>query len=271
MNILFDLDDTIYNLMEPFERVHQVIYPALYQKALETIKEGQTPVPVAPDQVDVDWLFMRFRQHSDQILPLEHTGDIDPKDTFYERLVRTYGDLNVPISREDGDEYEKLYRSYQKDIHIPEGTITILDYCHDAPEITMGILTNGRVSFQGSKVETLHLSKWFDKDHIFISQAVGYEKPEVETFLTIQKKLDVNPDDTWYVGDTYVADILGAKRAGWHAIWYNHRGRDLLAEAKKGGFTEADINQLGAWPDQTIKSEEALYRFIKDLNEDNKN
>ena len=57
--------------------------------------------------------------------------------------------------------------------------------------------------------------------------------------------LDVRPDETWMVGDSLLADIAGAQRAGIHAIWIDAHGN---------GLEEAD----GVVPDRVVGSLDEL-------------
>ena len=68
--------------------------------------------------------------------------------------------------------------------------------------------------------------KWFDDEHIFISGGIGYQKPDPQAFKYVENAFALNPEETWYVGDTYEADVVGANTAGWHTIWFNHRNRE---------------------------------------------
>ena len=79
---------------------------------------------------------------------------------------------------------------------------------------------------QYAKVVALGLHKWFDDEHIFISGGIGYQKPDPQAFKYVENAFALNPEETWYVGDTYEADVAGANTAGWHTIWFNHRNRE---------------------------------------------
>ena len=102
MNLIFDLDDTLYNLMGPFELVHKKLYA---------------------DKTDADCtqLFMQSRVYSDEIMEAEKKGLIPHEDCFYERVKRTYHDVGIEMSREDADIFEQLYRSFQKKITLGNG------------------------------------------------------------------------------------------------------------------------------------------------------
>ena len=151
------------------------------------------------------------------------------------------------MSRKDTEEFERLYRAYQTEISLSEGVEEFLDYCK-AHNIFIAILTNGRTKSQYAKVIALDLHRWFDDDHIFISGGIGYQKPDPMAFQYIEKMFSLNPEETWYIGDTYEADVVGADGAGWHTVWFNHRNRERLENC-------ADV---------TVRSIEELSRFIKE-------
>ena len=50
------------------------------------------------------------------------------------------------------------------------------------------------------------------------SGLVGYEKPHPEIFRHALKTLNVNPEESLYVGDVYSVDYLGATGAGMQAV-----------------------------------------------------
>lgn len=56
---------------------------------------------------------------------------------------------------------------------------------------------------------------------VFTSKELGSRKPELPFFRHLESVLARAPYNLVMVGDGYRADILGAKAAGWKAIWYN--------------------------------------------------
>jgi len=56
------------------------------------------------------------------------------------------------------------------------------------------------------------------------SRDIGVLKPDPAFFYAGLQALDVAADEAVMVGDSYAADVLGARRAGLHAVWYNPRG-----------------------------------------------
>jgi len=59
------------------------------------------------------------------------------------------------------------------------------------------------------------------RDHFFAvvdSQVVGYEKPDPRIFEAALSRIGSAPERTLHVGDLFSADVVGARRAGVHAL-----------------------------------------------------
>ena len=110
---------------------------------------------------------------------------------------------------------------------------------------TIGILTNGPAEHQRRKIEGLALNRWFAPDHIFISGAIGLQKPDPRAFWHVQEALRLKPEATWYIGDSPSCDVKGALDAGWHMVFFNRRD-----------------HAASLCPDVTITTEEALIAWI---------
>lgn len=206
MMFIFDVDDTMYDLMWPF------------RKAYEQILSGRT-------KTGCEKLFQRSRIYSDVILQKEKQGLIRPEDAFYERMKMTCEEAGFSISREECDAFEREYRYYQSRIKLYDFMRDILDYCREKG-IPTALLTNGNRRNQGRKLSALQLERWFEPDKMYISGDLGYHKPDVRAFQKIQECLRILPEEAWYIGDSYESDIVGAHSAGWHSIWLNHRERE---------------------------------------------
>lgn len=230
-NIIFDVDDTLYNLMEPFQRAHE----ELFLKATDA---------------DCEELFKASRIYSDEAFYMVRDGKLPKEDEFAYRIMKTYEDVGMTVSREMAKKFEERYRYYQKHIHVPEKIQEILRYCQDKQAV-IGLLTNGTAKNQGKKIRVLDLGRWFEEETMFISDVIGYTKPNPKAFLEVQKSMNLDPEDTWFVGDTFEVDVEGAKKAGWHVIWFNHRHRPM---------PEGDIV-----PDMEVDTAEGLYQKIKKL------
>lgn len=209
--------------MGPFELVHNKLY-------------------AEKTDADCTELFMQSRVYSDEIMEAEKKGLIPHEDCFYERIKRTYHDVGIDMSRKDAEEFEQLYRAFQKEITLGKGVEEFLTYCKEK-NIFMAILTNGRPKSQYEKVIALDLHRWFDDEHIFISGSIGYQKPDPMAFKYVEDAFSLNPEETWYIGDTYVADVIGANEAGWNTVWFNHRNK-VCPERNRADVTIKNIEEL---------------------------
>ncbi|MBO6047902.1 MAG: HAD family hydrolase [Erysipelotrichaceae bacterium] len=222
MIFVFDIDDTLYDLMAPFEAAYDI---CLKHKT----------------DVDCLTLFKRSRINSDVVLMKEKAGLISPNECFYERMKMTCDDFRITFSREESNRFESIYREAQNHIELYPEMEAVLDFC-EVHQIEMVILTNGNHDNQGHKIDCLNLHRWFDDDHIFISGDIGYHKPEPGAYRYVEKAINVKSDELWYIGDTYESDVQGPHEASWHTIFMNHRKRQH--EHNVADFTLTDRKDL---------------------------
>lgn len=80
--------------------------------------------------------------------------------------------------------------------------------------------TNGISKTQRCRLENNSFSKYFDK--LFISEELGFEKPDVRFFDYIFNDLQIKDhSEVLMIGDSLSSDILGANRVGIDSVWFN--------------------------------------------------
>jgi len=82
----------------------------------------------------------------------------------------------------------------------------------------LGIITNGRGTFQTGTIQGLGIENYFEV--ILISEVEGVRKPEAEIFYRALQKLGVTAEQSVFVGDDPTTDVLGAKSIGMKAVWF---------------------------------------------------
>jgi putative hydrolase of the HAD superfamily len=97
-----------------------------------------------------------------------------------------------------------------------EGAVATLESLREKG-FALGIVTNGPVKLQESKIECLGVGKLVDA--IVVSGAVGVHKPHPRIFEVARSRLDCACEDVWFVGDHPQNDILGAAAAGFTPVW----------------------------------------------------
>lgn len=55
-------------------------------------------------------------------------------------------------------------------------------------------------------------------DHVFASSELGWRKPAVEFFRTVERRLACRPHELLLVGDDPELDLAAGRRAGWHVL-----------------------------------------------------
>lgn len=68
-------------------------------------------------------------------------------------------------------------------------------------------------------LQRVNLFKYFN--YFFSSKDLGYEKPDINFFLTICKNISKRPEECIMVGNNFEKDILGAQNAGMKTILYD--------------------------------------------------
>ncbi|MBD2445957.1 HAD family hydrolase [Nostoc sp. FACHB-152] len=81
----------------------------------------------------------------------------------------------------------------------------------------LGIITNGRETFQQRTIQGLKIERYFEV--ILISETEGVRKPEPEIFSRALQKLGVKAQESVFIGDHPTVDVLAAKNLGMKAIW----------------------------------------------------
>ena len=107
-------------------------------------------------------------------------------------------------------------------------------------------VSNGTVVAQERKLK----NSGFDSllDGVFLSEALGYEKPAREFFDAVFRAIGpADPERTLIIGDSLTSDIAGGNAAGIKTCWYNPRSLP---------------NHTGAKVDFELKNLQELVRIL---------
>ncbi|WP_207940394.1 hypothetical protein DOK78_002121 [Enterococcus sp. DIV2402] len=200
--ILFDVDDTLYDQLEPFKQAYQ--------------EHFNFP------NVSVEKLYVLSRKYSDEVFHLTENGEMSMTKMHRYRIGKALAYYSHEITDSQADSFQKTYQEYQQKIELTPDMKNALDFCLEKG-ITLGIITNGPKEHQKRKIQQLNLEKWIPKEQIFISSIVELAKPDPKIFHLVEEKLNLNKEKTYYVGDSFQNDMVGAKAVGWKTIWSNRR------------------------------------------------
>jgi FMN phosphatase YigB (HAD superfamily) len=104
-----------------------------------------------------------------------------------------------------------------------EATLTSLR----AARISLHVIS-GHVDYLPMIIANLGWSGYFDT--VTFTQEVGVQKPDSRVFRFALERAGKQAAESLYVGDSWEADILGAKAAGMKAVWLNRTGQSARGE-----------------------------------------
>ncbi|WP_180235005.1 HAD family hydrolase [Priestia megaterium] len=200
--VLFDLDNTLL----PFH--------SYWEKANVEIFNSSS----LTKNLNYESFINLYRKYDKELWELHLQQLISLDELRQQRLIKTLNDFEIKISIDESQNYfveffNFLINSIVSDEKINNMLLSIKEY------YDIGILTNGKISEQKQKIKKMKLNDIISWDHIFISDEIGYEKPDPKAFHYALDNLNVNYEQAIYVGDSWSNDIVGSINAGMRAIW----------------------------------------------------
>ena len=93
------------------------------------------------------------------------------------------------------------------------------------------IVSNGTTAVQNGRIASAGIAHYFDA--IFLSEEIGYVKPQREFFdICFSKIPDFDPAQAIILGDSLTSDIQGGINAGIRTCWFNPRGKAGRADIR---------------------------------------
>lgn len=195
--ILLDIDGTIMD----FEKAQD--------EAFKTMMLGHN-LPYTQDHYDV------YKRINKGLWDALERGEIKKQELKSERFrlfLEAIGETR-DVARVTNDYEEALGMG----VYFIEGAQEICEQL--SRHCKVAVVTNGIAKIQQSRLEKSGLKPFFHE--IFISEEIGYEKPNPAFFESVFKQVEA-PDKSrvLIVGDSLSADIKGGQQAGIHTCWFN--------------------------------------------------
>ena len=228
--VVFDVDDTLYDMAQPFFGAYQRLYGARYELPVQS-------------------LFLAFRRHSDECFADAQTGRMSMEELYIYRVRMMLRDYGIDVTDEEALAFQRLYMDLQYRIRLSPVMQDLLDALHSRAVI--GVITNGESRHQRNKLRSLNLSPWVPEEHVIVSGDLPFRKPDVRIFREMERRLHLAPAQLIYVGDAFDLDMVGAQEAGWQSVWFNHRRRSIPESS--------DIR-----PNAEVHTEEELAAVLKE-------
>lgn len=203
--VLIDIDDTIFD----FEKCSKNSFLKTLEKFNLKFKEED---------------FSYFNKINDILWTKQKLGEINIKEVFIKRdyLMGKYFNLDI----EKGLFNDLFVNFLYYEIEMVDGIEDLLLYLSDKYKIFTA--SNGIYKMQENRLKKSNLDKYFDK--IFVSDKIGFEKPDKKFFQKIMDLTKFSNDDLIMIGDSIKSDIIGAKNSKIKSIYFNKEDKKISDE-----------------------------------------
>lgn len=203
--VLIDIDDTIFD----FEKCSKNSFLKTLEKFNIKFKEED---------------FSYFNRVNDILWTKQKLGEINIKEVFIKRdyLMGKYFNIDI----EKGLFNDLFVKFLYDEIEMVDGIEDLLLYLSDKYKIFTA--SNGVYDMQVNRIKKSNLSKYFTD--IFVSDKIGYEKPDKKFFQKIMDLTNFSNDDLIMIGDSIKSDIIGAKNSKIKSIYFNKEDKKISDE-----------------------------------------
>ncbi|WP_046756881.1 YjjG family noncanonical pyrimidine nucleotidase [Kordia jejudonensis] len=188
-DIFFDLDHTLWD----FEKNSALTFKKI-------LAESNVPV-------DFDRFIAIYVPINLEYWRLFREEKISKTALRYERLAKTFGQLEVEVSDELinhlSEEYIKHLSTFN---HLFDYTEELLEKLQ--ANYKLHIITNGFRDVQRRKIKASGIYDYFE--HIIDSESVHVKKPNSKIFNHALQLANVAPENALMIGDSFEADVKGA-------------------------------------------------------------
>ena len=199
--IIFDLDDTLYDYNKTNKHATEIIIKYIIENN-NTYK-------------NFEYILEVYNNISNKLkYELKNTASSHNKSIYFKHLIE-----ELKLSYSLFTKVNNLYwESFYSSMSCFEGVEEFLHW-NKKNGIKIGILTDYETEYQIKKLEQMNLLKYVDC--IVTSEEVGIEKPSVNMFSNILRKMDLSYNEVIMIGDNYDKDIKGALEVNIKGYWFN--------------------------------------------------
>jgi putative hydrolase of the HAD superfamily len=198
--IIFDLDGTLFDRDNAQIRIVDLFvqrFPDIFQGI--STDQIVTAFIESEQLIDMDWKAgkpaMEIRSKRSGLF----LGLLGIKENISEAIteiyIQSYPRMNIPVV----------------------GAVSLINELSN--KFKFGVISNGFSDAQYKKIEAIGIDNLLLC--VLISDEIGIRKPDQGIFLRAAQLLGCYPDECLFVGDSFSADVVGAKAAGMLACWYN--------------------------------------------------
>jgi putative hydrolase of the HAD superfamily len=205
-HVFFDLDQTLWDFeTNSYQTLSELaIKYKLSEKGINSI-----------DDFIADYICINERMWDEY-----GKGTIDKITLRYDRFhqaLNKYEIKDMELSKNLANDYIAI--SPLKTSLFPHA-VEVLQYLNE--KYVLHIITNGFEEVQHIKIKNCEIDSYFNQ--IITSERAGFKKPDIRMFQYSLDVADAQSGNSIMIGDNLEADIVGARNAGIHQVYFNPKG-----------------------------------------------
>lgn len=231
-NLIFDLDNTLYDFSKIWEKSNKLIFEYLKYDSVVSYEE----------------FFRLYKSVNNELLEEVLQGNMKLVELRNKRLMLTLEKLGILLTDEDCRfYYEKQFEFILESIEPDEEINSWINRL--SKTYNMILLTNGKSYEQRMKLKKLGLENIFK---LYISGETYISKPKEKAFINVLEKENIVASETMMIGDSLHHDINPANKLGmktclvekkWHfddelKIYTGYKVKNI-----KQFFLELEVNE----------------------------
>jgi putative hydrolase of the HAD superfamily len=224
--VVFDLDDTLWDF-----KTNSLL-------AIDSIRK------IYHDKYQINLSSEEFRniyeKKNTKLWDEYRRGERSSDSISYTRFIHVGDQLGLSI---DVDQAKRIASLYLEELYkgtvLIEDAVSVLQYT--SAKYKVGLITNGFK--QGLvRLKRCNIDKYFS--FAISSEEYGYPKPNKGIFTYTSEMLKVNPSQCIYVGDNYEGDVIGAKSAGYGAIYFNPKSKEFSKYKQQPDYNVTSLKEV---------------------------
>lgn len=197
--ITFDLDDTLWEVTPVLIEAEKIVFDWLVANAAKIGDRFSA-------QSLRDWKWQLYRQQPE----LSNKISQMRIDSVEQALLHV--GYNAAESTQIAQRAFDIFLDARHNVTLFDDVIPMLEILRG--QYSLGVLTNGNAD-----VSRLEIGAFFDFS--FSAEQLNASKPAPQHFQAAQQFSGASADEIIHIGDHIEHDIVGARLAGCHAIWFN--------------------------------------------------
>jgi HAD superfamily hydrolase (TIGR01549 family) len=129
----------------------------------------------------------------------------------------------------------EYFDSTHKEWILHDGAMEIIKQLKDLG-YTVGVASNFDKTLKENLAAKLNLID--NLDFLEVSQCIGLEKPDIKFYEYVIKNNNLNPQNTLYIGDSYVLDYLPGQEVGFNCCLYDKNNIHMSVSNKITHFNQ---------------------------------